>query len=350
MSIEGSAPSIVQARAIQSIYNRPLSFRVAAAREEARGAAIDTSARRAEVAHLTATLYLEADRSRRQADLAAKQVESLERVAEVVRARVREGRELDIENRRAALNLAQARQRALTFQGDQDNAEANLAVALGFGPDDRVRPSGDEQPVPAPNTTEQDAVEQALTSSTEIRRIEASLRAKALELESARSARWPQLDLVAQYGLFAKFQNYEEFFRRFERHNGQLGMSLALPILPGGSANAEVSRANFEMQRMRTEVNTTRERIALDTRRRYAELRTAESAREVARLDLELAREQLGIVLAQSDEGRAGLRQVEEARTAESTRWIAYYDAQHAVEQARLNLLRQTGEILAALQ
>ncbi|HET8549033.1 MAG TPA: TolC family protein [Bryobacteraceae bacterium] len=350
MSIEGSAPAIVQARAIQSIYNRPLSFRVAAAREEARGAAIDSSARRAEVAHRTATLYLEADRARRQADLATKQVESLERVAEVVRARVSEGRELDIENRRSALSLGQARQRALTFRADQDNAEANLAVALGFGPDDRVRPASDDQSVPAPQRSEEQCVEEALASSAEIRRLEASLRAKALELESAKSARWPQFDLVAQYGLFAKFQKYEEFFRRFERHNGQLGISLALPILPGGSANAEAARTNLEMQRMRTELNVIRERIALDTRRRYAEQRTAESARDVARLDLEVAREQLGIVLAQSEEGRAGLRQVEEARTTESARWIAYYDAQHAVEQARLNLLRQTGDILAVLQ
>jgi outer membrane protein TolC len=349
MSIEGSAPAIVQARAIQSIYNRPLSFRVAAAREEARGAAVDTSARRLEVAHRTATLYLEAERTRQQADLAAKQVESLERVAEVVRARVGEGRELDIENRRAALNLAQARQRALSFRADQDNAEANLAVILGFGPDDRVRPAAD-QSGPAPRRSEAEAVEEALTSSAELRRLEASLRGKALELESAKSARWPQLDLVAQYGLFAKFQNYEDFFRRFERHNGQLGMSLAIPILPGGSANAEAARAALEMQRMKTEFNMVRERVALDTRRRYAELHTAESARDVARLDLELAREQLGIVLAQSEEGRAGLRQTEEARTAEAARWIAYYDAQYGVEQARLNLLRQTGDILAVLQ
>jgi outer membrane protein TolC len=349
MSIEGSAPAILQARAIQAIYNRPLSFRVAAAREEARGAAIDTSGKRTEVAHRTAALYLEAERARQQADLAAKQVESLERVAEVVRARVSEGRELEIENRRAALSLAQARQRALGFRADQDNAEANLAVALGFGTDDRVRAVPD-QSVPSPARSEGQTVEEALTSSPEIRRLESGLRAKALELQSARSARWPQLDLVAQYGLFAKFQNYEEFFQRFERHNGQIGVSLAIPILPGGSANAEATRARLEMERMRTELGATRDRITVETRRRYSELRTAESGREVARLELELAREQLGILLAQMEEGRAGLRQVEEARTAEATRWIAFYDAQHAVEQARLNLLRQTGDILAALQ
>src|SRR5687768_13381551 len=33
MSIEGSAPSVVQARVIQSLYNKPRSYEVAAARE-----------------------------------------------------------------------------------------------------------------------------------------------------------------------------------------------------------------------------------------------------------------------------------------------------------------------------
>ena len=53
------------------------------------------------------------ERTRKQAGLATKQVESLVTVAEVVRARVAEGRELELENKRAALNLAQARQRLL---------------------------------------------------------------------------------------------------------------------------------------------------------------------------------------------------------------------------------------------
>ena len=44
MSVEGSAPSIFQARVIQSLYNKPRSYEVAAARENARGTTIDTAA------------------------------------------------------------------------------------------------------------------------------------------------------------------------------------------------------------------------------------------------------------------------------------------------------------------
>ncbi|HMC59099.1 MAG TPA: TolC family protein, partial [Candidatus Solibacter sp.] len=46
MSIEGSAPSIVQANATQYLFNRPQSFAVAQAREAVRGAGFGVAGKR----------------------------------------------------------------------------------------------------------------------------------------------------------------------------------------------------------------------------------------------------------------------------------------------------------------
>jgi len=70
----------------------------------------------------------------------------------------------------------------------------------------------------------------------------------------------------------------------------------------------------------------------------------------VARLDLDVAREQLSVYLAQMQEGRATLRQVEESRVAESDKWIVFYDAQYGLERARWTVLRLTGDLLAAVE
>jgi hypothetical protein len=67
-------------------------------------------------------------------------------------------------------------------------------------------------------------------------------------------------------------------------------------------------------------------------------------------LDLDVAREQLSMDLAQIEEGRATLRQVEEARIVENHKWIAFYDAQYALEKARWNVLRLTGEVVASVE
>src|SRR6267154_2345271 len=75
--------------------------------------------------------------------------------------------------------------------------------------------------------------------------------------------------------------------------------------------------------------------------------RKACSAQNVTRLDLDYAREQVSVLLAQLGEGRATQQQVDDARLNEQEKWIVFYEAQHGVEKARLALLRQTGTLLA---
>ena len=67
MSIEGSAPSVVQANAQQFLFNRNQSFQVAQARENARGAAMAVAGKRDEVVYQVAAEYLDAERSARVA-------------------------------------------------------------------------------------------------------------------------------------------------------------------------------------------------------------------------------------------------------------------------------------------
>jgi outer membrane protein TolC len=169
-------------------------------------------------------------------------------------------------------------------------------------------------------------------------------------VRAERAARLPALDLVAEYGLLARFNNYDKFFRAFQRNNTQFGISLSVPLWSGLGVSAAVSQAESEAARLRVEIRTARGRIERDTRKAYEEMKQAEAARDIARLDLDIAREQVSILLAQMQEGRVQLRQVEEARAAETAKWIAFYNADTNVEGTRLNLLLQTGELAAALR
>src|SRR5689334_7189087 len=59
MSIEGSAPSIVQARASQYLFNRPQQLAIAQAREDTRGAGIVVAGKRDEISYRVAALFLD---------------------------------------------------------------------------------------------------------------------------------------------------------------------------------------------------------------------------------------------------------------------------------------------------
>jgi outer membrane protein TolC len=127
-------------------------------------------------------------------------------------------------------------------------------------------------------------------------------------------------------------------------------VSFQIPLFAGPGVDARAAQAEGDAARLRIELQGTRNRISLDAQRLYREVRQAETAREVAKLDLDVAREQVSVLLAQMEEGRAPLRQVEEARFTEDEKWIAFVDSNYALEAARLNLLKQTGELLAALR
>jgi outer membrane protein TolC len=350
MSIEGSTPSIVQAQASQSIFNRQRTNLVAAARENARGAAVRASARRDEVVLRTVLAYLDAERCARLAETARRQVESLEKIVETVNLRVADGRELPVEAKRASLDLARSRQRLLALEAGREYAEDLLSALLGLDRGERVRVVVQDR-APAPLPSSEDAcVEAALEASSEVRRLESALTAKGFEVRAAKAARLPTVDLVAQYALLGRFNNYDQFFSKFQRHNGQIGLAFQIPLFTGPAAGAQAFQAASDVAELRLELASTRNRIAVEARHAFQQVKQAESAREVARLDLDVAREQLSVLLARMEEGRASLRQVEEARIAEDGKWQAFIEAGYDAETARYNLLHQTGELLAALR
>jgi outer membrane protein TolC len=346
----GGGPTVFQAQANQAILNRPQSYAVAQARESARGAAIAVTGKRDEVAWRVAEMFLDAERAARVGEFARKDADSQEKVLAAVQVQVREGRALPLAEKTAAYQLAFARQLALNLETDQAAAEGSLAVALGFTAGDRVRPVEGGRSAPDIPLSEEQALRAAAESNKELRGIESQIAAKQLEARGQRASRWPTADLVARYGVFAKFNNYEDYFQKFERNNAQIGVSFQLPIFNGSAAGARIAQAETEAARLRTELNSTRNRIANDVQQSFREARRAAGAADLARLDLEVAREQLSVNLAQMQEGRIGLREVEQARVAENQKWIAFYDAQYAAEKAKWNVLRLTGALIPSIE
>jgi outer membrane protein len=349
MSIEGSAPSIVQANAQQFLFNRPQNFQVAQAREEARGAAIGVVGKRDEVAYRVAALYLDAERYARIGGQARKAIESQQKVLDTVRAQVLEGRALPLAEKQAALGLARIRQTVGDLEDAQASAETQLAVSLGFPAEDRVRTVEEERTAPTVPSSEQDAIRTALESNKELRQLESQVAAKQFEMRGERAARLPRVDLVAQYAMLAKFNNYAQFFNKFQRNNGQLGVSFQLPLFTPG-VGGQMAQTEVDINHLKVQLASARNRIAADLQQSFRDVKKAESATEVARLDLDVARAQLDVDLAMMQEGRLTLRQVEEARIVENDKWIAFYDAQYAVEKAKWNVLRLSGGLMEAIQ
>ncbi len=348
-SIEGNAPALIEVKTNEALFNRPDNYKLAAARELSRGTEFGAQAKEEDVAYQTADLFLTASQTEHEVDTMTQQIPSLQKVVDIMNVSVAEGTELPVEQKRAAVNLALSRERMEAAKLDADYYEMMLAIVLGYPATDRVKPIDKEVPALTTPATETEASDFALKNSRELRQMQSNVLAKQLDLRAYKSQWMPQIDLVAQYALFAK-QNYQQYFQKFQRNNAQLGASITIPLLLGSAGRAQADQAVVDLSRMRIQMDQIRNRIISDTRRSYEQWQKAVSIRDLSRLQLDLARESLTVLLAQNGEGRVPLRQVEQARLDESDRWIALYEAETQVTRTKLAILRQMGTLLASVR
>ncbi len=108
-------------------------------------------------------------------------------------------------------------------------------------------------------------------------------------------------------------------------------------------AQANVSAADMVVQNKRSEVS-------LDVRHKARQVKEMDTSREVARLELDLSQQNLEVLQAQFQQGRASVRDLEAGQLDQNDKWLAFLDADFARKQAQLDLLRTTGQVARLFQ
>jgi outer membrane protein TolC len=349
-TIEGSAPSLFQLQTNMSIFNRPKTYALLAARETARGSQSGAKAKGEEVAYQAADLFLTVSQLVHQSEIISNELPGLSKLTEAVTAAVDEGSELPLELKSAQVNEQMSKQQLEAANLDLDYYEMMLAVVVGYPATDRVKPVDSDFPLIVTPPSEDAAADIAMSNNQELRQMKSNVLARQMDLRSFKAERLPEVDLVAQYAYFLK-ENYIQYFPsgKFQANNAELGASVRIPILIGPAAKGYAAQAVIDMQKIRIQMDQTRNRILADTRRSYEQWKKAETILSLAKLRLDYGRERVSVLLAQNSEGRTPLREVEQARIDESNLWIALYDAQTQVARAKFAILRQTGDLLASV-
>src|SRR4029077_1489386 len=137
----------------------------------------------------------------------------------------------------------------------------------------QVRANLDEPPLPALPAGEDAAIQNAIESSKELRRLESAIIAKGLEVRAQKARRLPTIDLIAQWALFAKYNHYADYFRAYQSNNGEIGVSITVPVLPGPEVSAAAATVEVDAARLRLKRTAARTRISLETRQSYQTVR-----------------------------------------------------------------------------
>jgi outer membrane protein TolC len=344
------APSVVRARTTMSLYNRPQSYLVKEAQEQQKSAGFGVEQKRDEVIFRVAAAYIDANNTARAVETAREQDAALKQVANLTQRRVDQDAELPLSAEKARVAERDAALRVLDLEQQLSKAERGLAAVLGLSPGDRVQTADDQIPALAPPVSQAVSVQAALDNSPELKRLDHDLLAKQMEIKSYQAYRVPKVDLIANYALLSKFDNYTEYYPRFRWNSAELGASFSMPLIVPRSAKAYIAADEIDAQKIRTQIAQTRVRIQNDIEDAFGDFRVADERRQVALEYLNLTRESTNQDLARLGDGQVLQAQVEQDRADEQERWRAYYDALAAAQHARLTLLRVTGTLQEALK
>ncbi len=339
----GAAPSVVNASYVQTVFNPLLTAEVRASDQRKEAQRLELEKTRNAVMLQTSSSYLELAKVRHSLDLMRTHRQSNARILEFTRQRLAEGRELPIEVTRAELNEARSEQKIVQLETRERILQRQLSAWLGLPPDRRIEIEAEVLPLNE-QQREQDLVDRALMSSLDLQQAELERKAREHRLEGEIGTKWPTLDIFAEYGLFAKFNNFQDFFQKFQRNNFNLGIQARIPLFTG-QRSANVALARSELTTAEMDLRARRQNVELDVERQYQHLRELDAAREVARLELKLAQENVQVLQATFEEGRANLRDVEKARLEENDKWIAFLDSDYEHQKAQLDLLNTTGDL-----
>jgi outer membrane protein TolC len=342
----GQAPAVFEMDYTQAIFNPWLKGQQHAAEDRAKNQKIELDRTRDDIIVRAATAYLELAKVRHSLDLVRNEETSAEKILEVTRERVAANQELPIETTRSQLTLARAQERVIKLGDDAETSEEQLRQLTGIPDTQSVQLDAEEQTFSSAATDASESQLEALALQNDRSVLEAENERSAREhvLKGAKESYWPTVDLVGEYSVLSKFNNYSEFYRAFQRNNFNVGVQVTIPIF-AAKTSANVALAKSQLDEAQLLLGSKRDEVRLDVRQKARSVRELDATREVARLDLQLAQESLQVVQARYDQGRATLAETEQARLDESDKWVAFLDADFARQQAQLSLLQVTGQL-----
>jgi outer membrane protein TolC len=344
----GRAPAVFNLSYTQKLFDSPLKGQVRELQERAGGQALRAGQVRDAVIVQTVSEYLELGKVRHSLALLRAGQKSAERILEVTQERFSEGLELTMEVTRARLEVAKIARRILELEGREDWLVTSLRGLTGLAQDAPLEVSAEDLPGTA-EPAGADLMGLALTNNTDLKQAETERRARELRLKGEVGGRWPTLEMIGTYSVLSRFNNYDEFFKKFQRHNVNVGVQVEIPLF-SARTNASIALARTNLKAAEANLQNKRTELNADVKRQAHRTRELEAAKEVARLELQLAQQQLGVLQTQFQEGRTNLRDVEKARLEENDRWIEFLDADFARQQAQLELLRTTGRLAQVFQ
>jgi len=296
--------------------------------------------------------YIQLDKGQQMLAALDQEEQCANKLVSIEEDRVLAGVENRMELTRAKLIAARISLKRIHLRNDTDLLKQQLAHLTGLPAASFVTNS---QSIPsAPRSLAGIEVDQMATkvNAPSVQAAQQTARSKMyLAFGDSRQIFRPQLAVAGDYSLFAKFNNYDQYFRAFQYNNFGIGIQIKVPLFDAAikarerTSAADAARAFAQADQAR---DIADEQIS-QLQRSMNEL-TAQQ--RIAQLQAELSQEQLDAIATQLNSGSGSPngpllspKDEQQARIQERQRYEDVLDANYSLLRAELSLLRSTGSI-----
>ncbi len=347
LSLEGSAPSIVNTTAQSALINPALREFVRAAKTEWQASEVQSKDQRDQVIQDTVLSYVELNKWETLITHLTHDYEDALKAEQIVNQRIAAGIDNPLVRNQARLTTARVYLHISQAQGAIDVLRNRLSQMTGLpaAAIETVRESIPELPEVK---QEDDLAAKAVQQSPLIEISDIRATAQTFRARGEHRMLWPSIDFAAQYALLASFNNYEQFFQphSFQPNNASVGIVMRFPFL-NSSQHARAQAADATALRAKKDVEATKNSVSEQTLKLQREVAQASAAQQVVDLEYQIAKSNLDALHVRVDNGSATLHDLDDANNQAYERYDALQDANFELQRARITLLRVTGELEA---
>src|SRR5882724_9591352 len=211
LSLEGSAPSILNVNSQSTIYNPATRDFVRAAKTDWNAATVQSKDQREQVIQDTVLIYAELNHWEQTLSHLEQEQAEAAKMETTVNQRVEAGVDSPAVRNQARLVVARVRMRAAEAHGAIDVLRNRLSQLTGIEAE-KIDTVSDSIPALPEVKQEEDLVSKATQASPIVLQAENHALAESFRARGEHRSLWPSVDFAAQYALLAKYNNYDEFY------------------------------------------------------------------------------------------------------------------------------------------
>ena len=343
LAIVGTAPSVFNVTTSQSLFDPALRKTIEAAKVEWKASDLDLVDKKNTVIMQAAVAYSALDNLTSKLKILHEAQAAAQQAQYISQQRLKEGIDSELDLKKTQLASAQVALSIAEAEAQADVFRDQLSQLTGI-PAESIETVTESVPVTPDIPQDPNIPAEAADHDPAVRMAFEKAKAAGLKAKAEHNRMLPAFDFGSQYALLSTFNNYDQVYKKFTKNNYTFGINIRFNFI-NFTQRATAQAADADAIRAQKLAEGAKNDAELEALKLQRSLRQLAAAKDVAKLQWEIAQAGIDAVQAKIQTGQASARDEQSARLDASDRYAQYLDSSLELYKAEVQMLRTTGTI-----